>query len=109
MGSEIRYLGVAVAAILLLATAAWLLIAAAAWLLTAATSPDLVPGDAIHHRVHHGETLWDIAACLNQPGDVRNVVAIIRDANDGAATFAAGDVLYIPSTVAGGEHCRPLG
>ncbi len=61
------------------------------------------PGDAaptVDYRVHSGDTLWSIASETTAPGgDVRSVVATIRDLNGlSTSMIRVGDVLIVPAS-----------
>lgn len=48
--------------------------------------------------VHPGETLWGVARRIAPDGDVRQVVAQIRELNDmGTSTLQAGQQLLLPT------------
>jgi Tfp pilus assembly protein FimV len=57
------------------------------------------PIDTIDYQVRSGDSLWSIAEVIAPPGgDVRAVVANIRDLNDlPGAVIHAGDVIEVPA------------
>ena len=57
------------------------------------------PSATVDYRVHAGDTLWSIAAEGTSPeGDVRAVVATIRDLNGlTTSNIRVGDMLIVPA------------
>lgn len=75
------------------------LVLAAILLLSSARVDAASPLQTVDHRVTAGDTLWDIARTVTEPGeDTRTTVGIIRDLNDlETSTIRPGQVLLIPA------------
>jgi hypothetical protein len=85
-----------VRALVIISTTVAALVLLLATAVHAFSSTEAVPTAQL--RVHAGDTLWSIAGDIAEPGgDVRAIVATIRDLNDmSSSVIHVGDVLIVP-------------
>lgn len=69
-----------------------------------------VPEPAGHYEVEAGQTLWEVALCLDYPDDVklRRVIRWLEDNSGTGADIQEGQVIPVPFDIREGSSCQKV-